>query len=253
MTNDTRQRSGDSDAPASTSPSFVLSLVHTAAVHFGDVADPGTGERHAPNLPLAQQMIDILAMLEEKTRGNLSAEERQLIDQVLYELRMRFVEVSRAPAAPRRSRASSSLDGAVALACRSRHLSRHRDVARGADDRVRVRRLPLRPIRTTPGCARRSTWTCPDRQRILVDTSPDLRQQAITHRIMRVDAVIYTHSHADHILGLDELRRFNARAGRPRCSATPRRPRGTTSAGRFTTCSTRRRGSAAASRSSRRI
>ena len=80
--------------------SFVLSLVHTAAVHFGDVADPSTGERHAPNLQLAQQMIDILAMLEEKTRGNLSAEERQLIDQVLYELRMRFVEVSRAGGAP---------------------------------------------------------------------------------------------------------------------------------------------------------
>jgi hypothetical protein len=76
--------------------SFVLSLVHTAAVHFGDVADPNTGEHHAPNLPLAQQMIEILAMLEEKTRGNLSAEERQLIDQVLYELKMRFVEVSRA-------------------------------------------------------------------------------------------------------------------------------------------------------------
>ena len=43
-------------------------------------------------------MIDILAMLEEKTRGNLSAEERQLIEQVLYELRMRYVEVSRAGA-----------------------------------------------------------------------------------------------------------------------------------------------------------
>lgn len=80
--------------------SFVLSLVHTAAVHFGDVADPNTGERHPPNLPLAQQMIDILAMLEEKTRGNLSAEERQLIDQVLYELRIRYVEVSRTGAAP---------------------------------------------------------------------------------------------------------------------------------------------------------
>ena len=75
--------------------SFVLSLVHTAAVHFGDVGDPVTGEHHAPNLPLAQQMIEILAMLEEKTRGNLSAEERQLIEQVLYELRVRFVEVSR--------------------------------------------------------------------------------------------------------------------------------------------------------------
>jgi hypothetical protein len=80
--------------------SFVLSLVHTAAVHFGDVADPSTGERHPPNLQLAQQMIDILAMLEEKTRGNLSAEERQLIDQVLYELRLRYVEVSRAGGAP---------------------------------------------------------------------------------------------------------------------------------------------------------
>ena len=98
--------SNDTSAPAGASESginfasFVLSLVHTAAVHFGDVADPVTGERHAPNLQLAQQMIDILAMLEEKTRGNLSAEERQLIDQVLYELRMRYVEVSRAGAAP---------------------------------------------------------------------------------------------------------------------------------------------------------
>ena len=82
--------------------SFVLSLVHTAAVHFGDVADPSTGERHPPNLQLAQQMIDILAMLEEKTRGNLSAEERQLIDQVLYELRLRYVEVSRAGGAESR-------------------------------------------------------------------------------------------------------------------------------------------------------
>jgi hypothetical protein len=90
----------DSNGATINFASFVLSLVHTAAVHFGDVADPSTGERHAPNLQLAQQMIDILAMLEEKTRGNLSAEERQLIDQVLYELRLRYVEVSRAGAAP---------------------------------------------------------------------------------------------------------------------------------------------------------
>jgi hypothetical protein len=98
MTNESNDLSDStgSDASGINFASFVLSLVHTAAVHFGDVADPGTGERHAPNLPLAQQMIDILAMLEEKTRGNLSAEERQLIDQVLYELRMRFVEVLRA-------------------------------------------------------------------------------------------------------------------------------------------------------------
>ena len=44
---------------------------------------------------------------------------------------------------------------------------------------------------------------------LLVDTATDLRQQALTHALTRLDAVIYTHSHADHVMGLDELRRFN--------------------------------------------
>lgn len=78
---------------------FVLSLAHTAAVHFGDVPDPVSGERSAASLPAAQQMIDILSLLEVKTRGNLTAEERQLLDQVLFELRMRFVEAVKSPEA----------------------------------------------------------------------------------------------------------------------------------------------------------
>jgi phosphoribosyl 1,2-cyclic phosphate phosphodiesterase len=49
----------------------------------------------------------------------------------------------------------------------------------------------------------------PGRARILVDTSSDLRQQALTHGITRVDAVLITHGHADHVMGLDEIRRFN--------------------------------------------
>jgi phosphoribosyl 1,2-cyclic phosphate phosphodiesterase len=49
----------------------------------------------------------------------------------------------------------------------------------------------------------------PDRARILVDTSSDFRQQALAHDIRRIDAVLITHSHADHILGLDEIRRYN--------------------------------------------
>jgi uncharacterized protein DUF1844 len=73
---------------------FVVSLAHTAAVHFGDIPDPVSGEQSEPNLPAAQQMIEILALLEVKTRGNLTAEERQVLEQLVYELRMRFIEVS---------------------------------------------------------------------------------------------------------------------------------------------------------------
>jgi Domain of unknown function (DUF1844) len=70
---------------------FVISLASTAAIHFGDLPDPLSGERAEPNLDGAAQMIEILALLDEKTRGNLTAEERQMLEQVLYELRLRFV------------------------------------------------------------------------------------------------------------------------------------------------------------------
>jgi Domain of unknown function (DUF1844) len=78
--------------PALSFTAFVLSLASTAAIHFGDLPDPVSGERSQPNLDGASQMIEILTLLEEKTRGNLTAEERQVLEQVLYELRMRFVE-----------------------------------------------------------------------------------------------------------------------------------------------------------------
>ena len=73
---------------------FVVSLATTAAIHLGDLADPATGDKPEQNLAGAAQMIEILSLLEEKTRGNLTAEERQVLEQVLYELRLRFVEVS---------------------------------------------------------------------------------------------------------------------------------------------------------------
>jgi len=73
--------------------SFVISLASSAAIHFGDLPDP-SGQKTEPNLEGAAQMIEILALLEEKTRGNLTAEERQLLEEVLYELRMRFVQAS---------------------------------------------------------------------------------------------------------------------------------------------------------------
>ena len=78
--------------PALSFTGFVLSLASTAAIHFGDLPDPVSGQQAEPNLEGAAQMIEILAMLEQKTRGNLTAEERQLLEQVLYELRIRFVD-----------------------------------------------------------------------------------------------------------------------------------------------------------------
>ena len=82
-------------APPLTFDAFIFSLMHTTAVHLGDAADPHTGQMAQPNLEAAQHMIDILGILDEKTRGNLSIEERQLLEQGLYELRMRFVEVKK--------------------------------------------------------------------------------------------------------------------------------------------------------------
>jgi hypothetical protein len=75
---------------------FVLSLASTAAIHFGDMPDPMSGERSETNLEGAAQMIEVLSLLELKTRGNLTAEEREILGQVLYELRMRFVEATNA-------------------------------------------------------------------------------------------------------------------------------------------------------------
>ena len=73
---------------------FVVSLASTAAIHFGDLPDPATGETSPLNLEGAAQMIEILALLDQKTRGNLTAEERQVLEQVLYELRLRFVDAA---------------------------------------------------------------------------------------------------------------------------------------------------------------
>lgn len=82
------------DQPAITFSAFIMSLATTAAVHFGDIADPVSGTSQ-PNLPAAAQMIDILSMLQAKTKGNLDPEEADLVENLLYELRMRFVEASR--------------------------------------------------------------------------------------------------------------------------------------------------------------
>jgi hypothetical protein len=74
---------------------LVQSFFVTALYHLGLAADPDTRQPVEPNLPAARQDIEILELLAEKTRGNLDTEESRMLESVLYELRMRFVEASR--------------------------------------------------------------------------------------------------------------------------------------------------------------
>jgi len=73
---------------------FVISLSSSVLIHMGLVEDPMSGQVNR-DLALARQTIDILGMLQEKTRGNLSEEEGRLMESILYDLRMHFVEESR--------------------------------------------------------------------------------------------------------------------------------------------------------------
>jgi len=94
------ERAGTAGAPTGEMPrvdfsTLVLSLGTTALYQMGQVPDPSTGVSGEPDALVAKQTIDTLEMLREKTRGNLDEEERKLLDSLLYELRMRFVEISR--------------------------------------------------------------------------------------------------------------------------------------------------------------
>lgn len=71
---------------------FVLSLGSSAFVHLGDAPHPETGEPAKPDLALAKQTIDILAMLRDKTKGNLTPEEEKFLENLLTDLRLRFVQ-----------------------------------------------------------------------------------------------------------------------------------------------------------------
>lgn len=70
---------------------FIFSLNSSALVQLGLLEDPSTGQK-GKNLPVAKQTIDILGMLQEKTRGNLTAEEEGMLRHILYELRMLYVK-----------------------------------------------------------------------------------------------------------------------------------------------------------------
>lgn len=79
------------DLPPVNFATFVISLSSSALIHLGLAEDPVTGKIDR-DLALARQTIDILGMLQEKTRGNLSEDESRLLESILFDLRIRFVE-----------------------------------------------------------------------------------------------------------------------------------------------------------------
>jgi hypothetical protein len=70
---------------------FVLSINSSALVQLGLLEDPGSGQK-TKNILVAKQTIDLLAMLQEKTQGNLTADEANVLKNVLYELRMLYIK-----------------------------------------------------------------------------------------------------------------------------------------------------------------
>lgn len=104
MTDDNKQDKtgkeapGDQQQPKAAPPlptinfsTFIFSLNSSALVQLGMMEDPMTGEK-AKNLPLAKQTIDLLSMLEEKTKGNLEADEAAMLKNILYDLRILYVK-----------------------------------------------------------------------------------------------------------------------------------------------------------------
>ncbi len=77
--------------PEITFASFIMSLGTSVFFHLGDLPHPETGAAEK-NLPLAKQTIDLLGLLRDKTRNNLTAEEENIFDHLLYDLRMRYVK-----------------------------------------------------------------------------------------------------------------------------------------------------------------
>jgi hypothetical protein len=85
----------DQKAPTLDFNALVLSFGSAVIVHLGEAPDPTTGQkRDKPEFAMAQQSIDLLAMLQEKTRGNLTEDEARFLDNMLYDLRMLYVQVS---------------------------------------------------------------------------------------------------------------------------------------------------------------
>lgn len=88
------RRGGRCVMPEVTFTAFVISLNTSALYHLGEIGGPGSGEK-TKDLVLAKHTIDTLKLIQEKTRGNLTQEEEELLSNILYDLKLRYVKAKR--------------------------------------------------------------------------------------------------------------------------------------------------------------
>ena len=91
---DEKKEPADMPLPEINFATFIASLNASALVNLGVIADPGTGAKEK-NLPIAKQTIDIMSMLQEKTKGNLTLDEESMLKSILYDLKLMYVKESK--------------------------------------------------------------------------------------------------------------------------------------------------------------
>jgi len=87
-------KEGQCVMPEVTFPAFIMSLNTSALYHLGEIADPATGKK-VVELDLARHAIDTLTLMQEKTKGNLTADEEELLKNILYDIKLRFVNAAK--------------------------------------------------------------------------------------------------------------------------------------------------------------
>ena len=169
---------------------------------------PVTHQREV-DVELGKHWIDILGMLQKKTAGNLTPQEKRMLEGLLADLRMQYVSLVNSPQQAGRFTGSDidlgqtgemkltflgtgTSTGVPSIGC---------ECETCISDDPRDKRLRVSIIIEHAG------------QTVLVDTSADFRQQALRFGLKHLDAVLITHCHADHIFGLDDIRPLNFRFG----------------------------------------
>ena len=185
--------------------SFMMSIASNAASALGMMEHPVTHQREV-DVELGKHWIDVLGMLQKKTAGNLTPQEKRMLEGLLADLRMQYVSLVNSPQQARKIQrkryhwgemkltflGTGTSTGVPSIGC---------ECETCVSDDPRDKRLRVSIIIEHAG------------RTVLVDTSADFDNRRCASDLKHLDAVLITHCHADHIFGLDDIRPLNFRFG----------------------------------------